>query len=72
MYVVFPLDGELHIGRGSVYSFYQFTRPISERLTDDEWRHIISSGWLDDDFNWITNEDQPDRTEWTMDYRYVE
>ncbi|MCR5502479.1 MAG: DUF3160 domain-containing protein [Lachnospiraceae bacterium] len=69
IYVVFPIDGELHIGSGSVYSFYQFIQPIDERMTDSEWRDRLSGGHLDDDWNWVPNEDQPVQPEWTQSYR---
>ena len=38
IYVIFPIDGELHIGVGGAYNYYQFVQPISDRLTDAEWR----------------------------------
>ena len=41
IYVVFPIDGELHIASGSVYSFYQFEQPLSDRLTDTQWRQMM-------------------------------
>ena len=69
MYVVFPLDGELHIGSGSVYSFYQFEQPISERLTDEEWRAMLDGGYLDDDWNWTPIENEIEQPEWTSTYR---
>ncbi len=68
MYVVFPIDGELHVGRGSVYSFYQFESP--ERLTDSEWRARLSGGYLDEDtWTWVENDDKPERVKWTESYR---
>ena len=69
VYVVFPIDGKLHIARGSVYSFYQFEVPISERLTDTEWRNRLAGGYLDDDWNWIENDDKPVKPDWTTSYR---
>ena len=72
IYVVFPIDGELHIGRGSVYSFYQFTVPISERMTDEEFRIKISNGYLDDDWNWVENKDILKQPDWTASYRVDE
>ncbi|MBR5421792.1 MAG: DUF3160 domain-containing protein [Lachnospiraceae bacterium] len=70
MYVVFPIDGELHVGRGSVYSFYQFEQPMIDRLTDEEWRDILKGGHYDDDFNWVKSErDKPEQPGWTQDYR---
>ena len=26
---------------GYVYSYYEFTKPLSERMTDDEWKGLI-------------------------------
>lgn len=69
MYVVFPIDGELHLGRGSVYSFYQFTVPISERLTDDEWKNRLSGGYMNDNWEWVENTNKPERAYWTTSYR---
>ena len=70
MYVVFPIDGELHVGRGSVYSFYQFAWSMDDRLTDSKWREMLSGGYLDDNWNWIENDDKPVQPEWTQSYRY--
>jgi len=72
IFVVFPIDGELHIGRGSAYSFYQFVTSISDRLTDEEWRNRLSGGYLDDNFEWVVNENKPARPDWTMSYRVEE
>ena len=69
VFVVFPIDGELHVGSGSVYSFYQFTVPVSERMTDEEFRHSLDDGWLDDDWNWVENDNITPRPEWTESYR---
>ncbi len=69
IFVVFPIEGELHVGRGSVYSFYQFTVPLSERLTDDEWRKMLDGGYIDDNWNWVESEERPDQPEWTQSYR---
>ncbi|MFZ5364869.1 MAG: DUF3160 domain-containing protein [Patescibacteria group bacterium] len=43
IYVVFPLDGKLKIGKGGVFSHYEFTQPISERLTDEAWYEKLQS-----------------------------
>lgn len=31
---------------GPVYSYYEFTRPASERMTDEQWRTLIENGSL--------------------------
>ena len=68
IYVVVPIDGELHICVGAVYSFYQFEQPISERMTDDTWRQMMGISVTDDGtYSYDTAIDQP---EWTQSYRY--
>ena len=69
IFVVFPIDGELHVGSGSVYSFYQFTVPIDRRMTDLEFRHALSSGYVDDDLNWVEDNEEIPKPDWTMSYR---
>ena len=69
IYVVFPIDGKLHVGRGSVYSFYQFATDMGNRMTDSEWRDILRGGHYDDDWNWIADENKPDQPAWTQSYR---
>ncbi len=44
IYVVIPIDGELRIAKGGVYSYYEFTWPMSDRLTDKKWREMLNSG----------------------------
>lgn len=72
IYVVFPIDGELHVGSGSAYSFYQFTQPMSQRMTDQEWRGMLDGGYLDDDWNWIKVESDVEQPAWTSTYRTAE
>ncbi len=69
--VVFPIDGELHIARGSVYSFYQFETPISDRLTDEEFKDRLIGGYYDDDWNYVEIEETVDRAPWTGSYRII-
>jgi hypothetical protein len=44
IYVVVPIDGQLRIAKGGVYSYYEFTWPMSDRLTDNKWREMLNSG----------------------------
>ena len=39
--VIVPIDGQLRIARGGVYSYYEFRWPLSDRLTDEKWRDEI-------------------------------
>lgn len=68
IYVVFPLDGALHIGKGAVYTYYQFTVPIGERMTDSDWRRKIGME-IGEDMEYNPGENVP-TPEWTDDYRY--
>ncbi|MBO4902116.1 MAG: DUF3160 domain-containing protein [Lachnospiraceae bacterium] len=69
IYVVVPVDGSLRVASGIVYNYYQFTQPISDRLTDSEWRRMTG---LEIDENYERHED-PDlelkKPEWTKSYR---
>lgn len=68
IYVAVKVDGVLKVARGSVYSFYQFTWPAADRLTDSKWRWLIGTQ-QDEDGNY--NFDNPfERPEWTDSYRY--
>jgi hypothetical protein len=53
IYVIFPIDGKLRIGKGGVYSYYEFTQPISDRLTDKAWREMLE------------NDEAPELPTWT-------
>ena len=44
IYVVVPIDGKLRIAKGGVYSYYEFTWPMSNRLTDKKWRELLNFG----------------------------
>jgi hypothetical protein len=41
LYMVCPVDGEPTVCIGAVYSYYEFKRPITERMTDEEWRRML-------------------------------
>jgi hypothetical protein len=43
IFVVVPVDGKLQIAKGGVFSYYEFTQPLSDRLTDEAWRELIQS-----------------------------
>ncbi|MFA7156907.1 MAG: DUF3160 domain-containing protein [Bacilli bacterium] len=46
IYVVFPIDGKLKIGKGGVYSYYEFSWSMSDRLTDEKWREMLKTDSL--------------------------
>ena len=38
------IEGKNYLARGSALSFYTFVVPISERMTDHDWKAIMQSG----------------------------
>lgn len=47
IYVAVPLEGKLQIAQGGVFSYYEFTQPRSDRLTDQAWRERLEKGQVD-------------------------
>ncbi len=41
LYVAFERDGRRQLARGAAYSYYEFTRPASERLSDAGWQELL-------------------------------
>jgi hypothetical protein len=55
IYVIVDIGGYNYLTRGSVFSFYEFKQPISDRLTDKAWRQMLEEdkapkreGWYND------------------------
>lgn len=44
IYVVAPVEGQLVLTKGGVYSHYEFVQPLGERLTDAAWRERLAAG----------------------------
>ncbi len=65
IYVLVTIEGSTRICRGSVYSFYQFEQPLSDRLTDSEWR--IMQG-INPDENGEYHDAQVARPAWTNSF----
>ena len=68
IYVIVPVGGGLRVARGSVYSFYQFEQPISDRLTDEEWQAKLSPEYDEVTYRPIYD-NVPEYEEWTLGYR---
>jgi hypothetical protein len=57
IYVVVPDGaGGVHIAKGGVFSYYEFSWPMDDRLTDESWRAVIEAG------------ETPDQPEWTSSF----
>jgi hypothetical protein len=52
MYVAVPFEGSSFVCRGPIYSYYEFLRPIEDRLDDETWRRLSR------------DLDEPDRLPW--------
>ena len=37
-------DGRIAVGRGPVFSYYEFKQPLADRLTDEAWRQMLEYG----------------------------
>ncbi|MDO4536868.1 MAG: DUF3160 domain-containing protein [Coriobacteriales bacterium] len=66
IYVVVPVDGSLRVACGSIYTFYQFEQPASQRLTDTEWRRMM--GIEVGENNRMSNANKKDLEDWTQDF----
>ncbi len=53
VYVVVEVEGELVITQGGAFSYYEFSQPMADRLTDESWREMLNTGQA------------PPRPEWT-------
>lgn len=53
IYVVVPVEGELRIAKGGVYSYYEFPWPVGDRLTDGKWKEMLESGKTVDQPDWV-------------------
>ena len=53
IYVIVPLEEKLQIAQGGVFSYYEFSQPKAERMTDETWR-------------WTVAHAQPERPDWSV------
>jgi hypothetical protein len=49
-------DGRIILGAGPVFSYYEFKQPMSNRLTDEQWKQQLENG------------EEPDRPTWTSSF----
>lgn len=48
-------DGRILIGAGPIMTYYEFKHPMSDRLTDEKWREMLS-------------QNPPEKPEWTVSF----
>lgn len=41
LYVLVGIDGKTYVAQGAAYSYYEFKRPMSARLTDEAWQEMM-------------------------------
>jgi len=41
--VVCPVEGQLVVAQGAIFSYYEFPWPMNNRLTDEEWQDLLTS-----------------------------
>lgn len=41
---VVPIEGKLFLARGPAFSYYEFTVPMAERMTDEQWKARLREG----------------------------
>ena len=44
IFVAAPFNGNIYIFTGPVFSYYEFTEKISNRLTDEKWKSMLEDG----------------------------
>jgi hypothetical protein len=44
IYVAVHIDGQVILTRGGIFSYYEFTWPMDDRLTDEAWQEMLTQG----------------------------
>ncbi len=55
IFVIINTPEGLQLNRGTVYSFYEFTGSIDNRMTDEEWRAQVATGEIPPRPVWVWN-----------------
>ncbi|MBO7418070.1 MAG: DUF3160 domain-containing protein [Bacteroidaceae bacterium] len=53
LYVLVNIDGEIYLSRGATLSYYEFVRPLGDRLTDEQWQEMLQTGKAPDIPQWV-------------------
>ncbi|MFZ5517623.1 MAG: DUF3160 domain-containing protein [Candidatus Zhuqueibacterota bacterium] len=70
IYVIVNEGGDIRLTRGAIFSYYEFTQPIADRLTDEKWRQMLVSDAPPKMPEWVSgfvnvNEEQPEYSEFS-------
>ena len=55
IYVIVHANNVLQVNKGAVFSYYEFTWPIAEKLTDEKWQEMISTNTEPDHPFWTSS-----------------
>ena len=44
IYVAVYIEGQVVLTRGGTFSYYEFTQPMNDRLTDEAWQDMLDAG----------------------------
>ena len=51
-YVIAPVEGRPTLTVGAGFSYYEFVKPVAERLTDEAWRGMLDAGQVPEPLAW--------------------
>ena len=54
IYALVQINGKTYITRGATFSYYEFVRPMDNRLTDEEWQKMIDNEKAPSQPAWFT------------------
>ena len=43
LFVIVQIEGELYVTQGGMFSYYEFTQQMSNRLTDSQWQELLDT-----------------------------
>lgn len=53
IYVLVNIGGETYLTRGATLSYYEFVRPLGDRLTDEQWQEMLQNNQAPDVPSWV-------------------
>jgi len=55
IFVIVNEGGNIRITKGAIFSYYEFKQPISQRLTDEAWREMLTSATPPEMPKWVSS-----------------
>jgi hypothetical protein len=55
IFVAVQIEGQVILTRGGIFSYYEFTWPIDDRLTDEAWQDMLTEGEAPPLPSWTTS-----------------